>query len=110
MWYVLTAVLLSGCFAQKPVISDIRHDVVRVQINPNIFLKRPTEAEILAEARTACGIYGRIPSNILSHRNFAVGPYEARTEYLIACGPGVTPKATQAGVLSEEDLFSDLDP
>lgn len=87
MWKVLTLVLLSGCIAQRPVISDIQHDVIKVQINPNLFFKRPTEQEVLQEAARGCGIYGRVPSNIISQRNFAVGAYEARTEYLIACAP-----------------------
>ena len=87
MRYVLVVLALSSCIAQRPVISDIQHDVIKVQIDPNIFVKRPTEQEILQEAARGCGIYGRIPSNIISQRTFSVSSFEARTEYLIACAP-----------------------
>ncbi len=107
---LLAGVCLTGCFAQQPVISDIQHDVVKIQIDPNILMKQPTRAEVLAEAKRACGIYNRIPSQVLSQRRFSVGPYEARIEYLIACSPGATPTTPQTRGFSEEDLFSDLEP
>ena len=87
LFFVLAGILLSSCLAQRPVISDIQHDVIKVQIDPNLFVKQPTQQEILQEAARGCGIYGRLPSNIISQRTFSISSFEARTEYLIACAP-----------------------
>ena len=93
--------LLMGCAAQQPAISDIRDDVVKVQgppimDNPFGFSHVRANNEenirvIKSEAERGCQLYDRGISNLLSSRCvqfspglFGPGPC-LRSEYLFAC-------------------------
>lgn len=93
--------LLIGCAAQQPAISDIRADVVKVQgapqaDNPFGFAHVRENNEqalrvVKAEAERGCQLYERGVSNLLSSRCvqfspglFGPGPC-MRSEYLFAC-------------------------
>ena len=70
-WLTLIGVLsislyLPGC-AAKPAISDIRSDVVKVQIASGLFMTSNPQ-EVRAEAQRGCAEYGNIVSHALSER------------------------------------------
>ena len=83
--------LLAGCGATQPVVSDIRHDMAKIQI-PRVLLgdENKRAQQLQAEADRACGIYGRIASQQISTRcvkrdpNFNICVTD---EVLFACAP-----------------------
>ena len=96
-----SGLLWAGCATTQPAISDIRHDVVKVQAEPlltNPFGLQHVEAtntqrkaQAKAEAERGCQLYERGVSNLLSARCvqfapsfFGPGPC-IRSEYLFAC-------------------------
>ena len=93
--------LVMGCAAQQPAISDIRQDVVKVQGEPQLdnplgfaHVRERNEQTlkiVKAEAERGCQLYERAASNLLSARCvqfspglFGPGPC-LRSEYLFAC-------------------------
>ena len=90
---LLGTACFSGCLAtQPPAISDIRHDVVKVQYAP---IKNPADLQLVrAEAERGCELYQRKVSNHISKRcvlterePFLGTQYCAREEHLFACTP-----------------------
>ena len=83
-------VTLIGCVPVLPVVSDIRHDMAKVQMERELIASPDRQRKIQAEADRACGIYGRIASQQISTRcikrdtmlNICV-----RDEILFACAP-----------------------
>ena len=89
--YVVGIALLSGCGATQPVVSDIRHDMAKIQIERVLFGdERKRSQQIQAEADRACNIYGRIASQQISTRCIQRDPNLGlcvRDEILFACAP-----------------------
>ena len=94
------SVVFMGCAAQQPAISDIRHDVVKVQYEP--LLENPLgfqhveetnnkrKAAAKAEAERGCLLYERGVSNLISVRcvemlRTLLHATCMRSEYLFAC-------------------------
>ena len=82
--------VLASC-ATPPVVSDIRHDMAKIQVERVLLGNTQERArQLQAEAERACGIYGRIASQQISRRcikrdtmlNICV-----RDEVLFACAP-----------------------
>ena len=91
---ILGVVLLGGCASTQPVVSDIRHDMAKIQM-PRVLL--PTQRQqqerkrnLQAEADRACAIYGRIASQQISSRCVKREPNFnlcVTDEILFACAP-----------------------
>ncbi len=85
---VLGAMMGMGGCAAKPAISDIRSDVVKVQISAGLFMTSDPQ-EVRAEAQRGCAEYGNVISHALSER--CVRPDGLggclMKEYLFACKP-----------------------
>ncbi len=91
-WVILSSlVLLTGCATVQPVVSDIRHDMAKIQIERELFGdERKRAQQIQAEADRACNIYGRIASQQISTRCIQRDPTLGlcvRDEILFACAP-----------------------
>ena len=88
---ILGLVLLAGCAARPPVVSDISHDSAKIQIPSLLFqsAKQQQQSQVQAEADRACGIYGRIASNPISSRCVQHGDFGIclTEEVLFACAP-----------------------
>ena len=90
-WSLLALLgLLSGCMATvPPAISDIRHDVVKVQHAP--VHDASSLEQVRREAERGCQLYERQVSNQISKRCIAAQPgffgvpVCVREEYLFAC-------------------------
>ena len=82
--------LLVGC-ARPPVVSDIRHDMAKIQVERVLLGDTVARAQQLqAEADRACGIYGRIASQKISSRCIRRDPIWnicTTDEALFACAP-----------------------
>ena len=87
---LLSLLLLGGCAATVPAISDIRSDVVKVQARANFWYQFPGAMEMNQEAQRGCGEYGNVVSHALSERCVDVEGVSGlcvRKEYLYACKP-----------------------
>ena len=88
---LLSLLLLGGCAATVPAISDIRSDVVKVQARANFWYQFPDAMEMNQEAQRGCGEYGNMVSHPLSERCVETGDFGClRKEYLYACKPPET--------------------
>ena len=90
--FLLTLVLslaLAGCATIPPAISDIRSDVVKVQIRRDILRGEPSLQQIRTEAQRGCREYGNVVSHSLSSRCVETDGlgYCLRREHLYACKP-----------------------
>ena len=87
---LLGVVLLAGC-PRPPVVSDIRHDMAKIQVERVLLGDTVARAKQLqAEADRACGIYGRIASQKISSRCIRRDPFWnicTTDEALFACAP-----------------------
>ena len=83
---------IAGCVA-TPAISDIRSDVVKVQVETDIIYSHRPET-VRREAERGCAEYGNVISHALSQRCIRPGGFGVCmiTEYLFACKkPGTQP-------------------
>ncbi len=85
----LFILLVAGCAARQPAISDIRSDVVKVQTSHNILTSDPSPQQIRAEAQRGCREYGNVVSHSLSTRCIQTDDfgYCMQREHLFACKP-----------------------
>ena len=82
--------MLSGCSATVPAISDIRSDVVKIQTARRAFETPALKSTVDAEAQRGCGEYGNVISHRLSER--CINPPDCSVkEYLYACKSPSTP-------------------
>ena len=82
--------VLTGC-PSPPVVSDIRHDMAKIQVE-RVLLGDTVERtrQLQAEADRACGIYGRLASQQISRRCIKRDTFLnicVRDEVLFACAP-----------------------
>ena len=89
--WLIVALVLAGCAARLPVVSDISHDQTKIQIPSLLFAsdQQQQRQKVQAEADRACGIYGRIASNPISSRCVERGDFGIciTEEVLFACAP-----------------------
>ena len=81
---LLGAVSLAGCFTPEPaVVFDLGRDKAIIQAHAGVVSEgdsgATTEADIIARAQEACGMYGRRPKSVSEWR---VGDYR---RILFAC-------------------------
>ena len=83
-------VVLAGC-PSPPVVSDIRHDVAKIQVERVLIGDTVERArQLQAEADRACNIYGRIASQEISRRCIrrdTIWNICTTDEVLFACAP-----------------------